>query len=54
MVRQPAAGRAGAGEGSITCVVPLNAPGMSIWSRKPYERHAVSGFDNPLATRFNG
>jgi 4-hydroxyphenylacetate 3-monooxygenase len=38
---------------SITCVVSLNAPGVSIWSRKPYERYAVSEFDNPLATRFD-
>jgi 4-hydroxyphenylacetate 3-monooxygenase len=33
--------------------VPLNAPGVSIWSRKPYERYAVSEFDNPLASRFD-
>ena len=38
---------------SITCVVPLNAPGVSIWSRKPYEGYAVSEFDNPLASRFD-
>jgi 4-hydroxyphenylacetate 3-monooxygenase len=38
---------------SITCVVPLNAPGVSIWSRKSYEQHAVSEFDNPLSTRFD-
>jgi 4-hydroxyphenylacetate 3-monooxygenase len=38
---------------SITCAVPLNAPGVSIWSRKPYERYAVSEFDNPLAARFD-
>jgi 4-hydroxyphenylacetate 3-monooxygenase len=38
---------------SITCVVPLNAPGVSIWSRKSYERHAVSEFDNPLSSRFD-
>jgi 4-hydroxyphenylacetate 3-monooxygenase len=38
---------------SITCVVPLNAAGVSIWSRKPYERYAVSEFDNPLAARFD-
>ena len=37
----------------ITCAVPLNAPGVSIWSRKPYERYAVSEFDNPLAARFD-
>jgi 4-hydroxyphenylacetate 3-monooxygenase len=38
---------------SITCAVSLNAPGVSIWSRKPYERFAVSEFDNPLAARFD-
>ena len=38
---------------SITCAVPLNAPGVSIWSRKSYERHAASEFDNPLAARFD-
>ena len=38
---------------SITCVVPLNAPGVTIWSRKSYEQHAVSEFDNPLSTRFD-
>jgi 4-hydroxyphenylacetate 3-monooxygenase len=38
---------------SITCVVPLNAPGVSIWPRKSYEQHAVSEFDNPLAARFD-
>ena len=37
----------------ITCAVALNAPGVSIWSRKPYERYAVSEFDNPLAARFD-
>ncbi|HME31088.1 MAG TPA: 4-hydroxyphenylacetate 3-hydroxylase N-terminal domain-containing protein [Pseudolabrys sp.] len=44
---------AGQEKESITCVVPLNAPGASIWSRKPYERYAVSEFDNPLAVRFD-
>jgi 4-hydroxyphenylacetate 3-monooxygenase len=38
---------------SITCVVPLNAPGVTIWSRKSYEQHAVSEFDNPLAARYD-
>jgi 4-hydroxyphenylacetate 3-monooxygenase len=38
---------------AITCAVPLNAPGVSIWSRKPYERYAVNEFDNPLAARFD-
>jgi 4-hydroxyphenylacetate 3-monooxygenase len=48
---QPVA--AGQEKESITCAVPLNAPGVSIWSRKPYERYAVSEFDNPLAARFD-
>lgn len=48
---QPVA--AGAEKEAITCVVPLNAPGVSLWSRKPYERYAVSEFDNPLAYRFD-
>jgi 4-hydroxyphenylacetate 3-monooxygenase len=38
---------------SITCAVPLNAPGVAMWARKPFERHAVSEFDNPLAWRFD-
>ena len=38
---------------SITCAVPLNAKGVTIWSRKPFERYAVSEFDNPLAWRFD-
>ncbi|MBV8030188.1 MAG: hypothetical protein JO035_01635 [Betaproteobacteria bacterium] len=38
---------------SITCAVPVNAPGLSLWSRKPFERHAVNEFDNPLAWRFD-
>ena len=50
---QPAAGGRRLEKRSITCAVPLNAPGVSIWSRKPYERYAVSEFDNPLAARFD-
>ena len=38
---------------SITCGVPLGTPGVSMWSRKPLERFAVSEFDNPLAWRFD-
>ena len=38
---------------AITCAVPLNAPGVSIWSRKSYERSAGSAFDSPLASRFD-
>lgn len=38
---------------SITFGVPLNTPGISIWSRKPFEKFAVSEFDNPLSWRFD-
>ena len=38
---------------SITCIIPANAPGLSLWSRKPFERYAVSEIDNPLAYRFD-
>ena len=38
---------------SITCAVPLNSPGVTIWSRKPYELYARSEFDSPLAARYD-
>src|SRR5688500_521127 len=38
---------------SITCAIPVNAPGVTLWSRKPFERTATSEFDNPLAWRFD-
>jgi 4-hydroxyphenylacetate 3-monooxygenase len=38
---------------AITCVVPCNAPGLSLWSRKALERDARSEFDSPLAWRFD-
>ncbi|HWM42284.1 MAG TPA: 4-hydroxyphenylacetate 3-hydroxylase N-terminal domain-containing protein [Burkholderiales bacterium] len=38
---------------SITCAVPVNAPGVTLWSRKPFERHAPSEFENPLTWRFD-
>jgi len=38
---------------AITCAVPVNAPGLTLWSRKPFERHAQSEFDSPLAWRFD-
>ena len=38
---------------SITCAVPCNAPGLSLWSRKPFERDAQTEFENPLAHRFD-
>jgi len=38
---------------SITCAIPVNAPGVTLWARKPYERHAQSEFESPLAWRFD-
>ena len=38
---------------TITCAIPLNAEGVSIWSRKPYEKFANSEFDMPLSWRFD-
>jgi 4-hydroxyphenylacetate 3-monooxygenase len=38
---------------SVTCAVPVNAPGLTLWSRKPFEREAPSEFENPLAWRFD-
>ena len=30
---------------SVTCAVPVGAPGVSLWSRKPLERHAQNQFE---------
>jgi 4-hydroxyphenylacetate 3-monooxygenase len=38
---------------SITCAVPLNAPGLSLWARQPYALHAGSQVDYPLSYRFD-
>jgi 4-hydroxyphenylacetate 3-monooxygenase len=38
---------------SVTCIVPPGAPGLSLWSRKSYERNAVSEFDNYLSSHFD-
>jgi 4-hydroxyphenylacetate 3-monooxygenase len=31
----------------------VNAPGVSLWSRKPFERYAPCEFENPLTWRFD-
>jgi 4-hydroxyphenylacetate 3-monooxygenase len=38
---------------AITCAVPCNAPGLSLWSRKPFAVELSSAFDYPLAARFD-
>jgi 4-hydroxyphenylacetate 3-monooxygenase len=38
---------------SVTFAVPCNAPGVSLWSRKPLEPTAKSEFEAPLTWRFD-
>jgi 4-hydroxyphenylacetate 3-monooxygenase len=38
---------------AITCAIPCNAPGLTLWSRKPFERDTTSDFENPLAHRYD-
>jgi 4-hydroxyphenylacetate 3-monooxygenase len=38
---------------SITCVIPLNLPGLSLWSRPPFNRAGMRVFDHPLTVRFD-
>ena len=38
---------------AVTCAVPCNAQGLSLWSRQPIARNAASEFDAPLSWRFD-
>jgi 4-hydroxyphenylacetate 3-monooxygenase len=38
---------------AITFAIPINTPGVTLWSRKPMEPTAASEFDNPLSYRFD-
>jgi len=38
---------------AITCGIPVNTKGLTLWSRKPFERDAKTEFDSPLAYRFD-
>lgn len=38
---------------AFSCAIPMNAKGVKVLSRKSFEQHAVSSFDNPLASRFD-
>ncbi len=38
---------------SITCSVPVNAPGVSLWARAPYERNVRHEADYPLSFRYD-
>ena len=38
---------------AFCCALPMNARGLRVLSRKSYEAHAGSVFDNPLSSRFD-
>src|SRR5262245_61361898 len=38
---------------AFSCALPMNARGLRVLSRKSYEAHAVSIYDNPLSARFD-
>jgi 4-hydroxyphenylacetate 3-monooxygenase len=38
---------------SITCAVPANAPGVSLWARESYERRVRHEADYPLSYRYD-
>ena len=38
---------------AVSFTVPMNARGLKILSRKSYEEHAPSAWDNPLSNRFD-
>ena len=38
---------------AITCAIACNAPGLSLWSRKPAAAGLTSEFDSPLAWRYD-
>lgn len=38
---------------AITCAIPCNTPGLSLWSRKPMEPNARNQFDSPLTWRLD-
>ena len=38
---------------AFSCALPMGAPGLKVLSRKSFEQHAVSRFDNPLASHYD-
>jgi 4-hydroxyphenylacetate 3-monooxygenase len=38
---------------AVTCAVPCNAHGLTLWSRQPFAASLRHEFDNPLAWRFD-
>lgn len=38
---------------SVTCMIPLNSPGLSLWSREPFFKAGMREFDAPITYRFD-
>ncbi len=38
---------------SITCIIPFNLPGLSLWARKPFARDVKHEFEAPLSFRYD-
>lgn len=38
---------------SITCAVPCNTPGLTLWSRKPFAQGLKNSFDYPLSSKYD-
>jgi 4-hydroxyphenylacetate 3-monooxygenase len=38
---------------AVTCAVPCNAAGLTLWSRQPFAVHIKHEFDSPLTWRFD-
>ena len=38
---------------AITCIIPLNLPGLTLWARPPVSGAAGNPFDAPLSSRFD-
>jgi 4-hydroxyphenylacetate 3-monooxygenase len=38
---------------AITCVIPLNLPGLSLWTREPFWQQGRNPADAPLTARFD-
>jgi 4-hydroxyphenylacetate 3-monooxygenase len=38
---------------AITCVIPLNLPGLTLWARRPFNRGDEAEFDQPLTARYD-
>src|SRR6185312_1819885 len=38
---------------AVTCAVPTGSEGVTLWTRKSFEKSAANGFDNPFSSRFD-